>query len=194
MAILSKNSALMPNFFYTPYRGSLCFLNTRNHPVSTECREVFHQNLCLRSINEFYYVLKPKQTVEDILNYLDKVEKKIGLKKESEFFRIKNDFSSEDRIIIKIKPNWWKDNVRLELLTIYLRSIQGNTLSNNKYVKKTKKAINHFINGNVYFNGNIFTGWVHVFSENKNLNLLTNKKKENKVKFFHSYEFNLNQE
>lgn len=187
MAILSKNSAYVESFFYTPPVGSLSYFNGQSIR-STLCREIFHRDLCIKPQNEFFYTLKQKQTIEGIVKYIDKIEKKLKVENESEFFRTKY------KDIIKIKPNWWKDNIRLELLTVYLKSIYGNALSNNKYTKPTKKAIKRFLDGNVYYDAPIFPGWVNAFSGNTNLDRLTKKKKENKVKFFHAYEINFNQE
>lgn len=141
------------------------------------CRDTFLESLIYKESKNFYYRLSNKQKIEDLILILTGIENKLKL---TEQIRIQP--TSHKREFLFLVPVWWQNIVRMSFLTLIVK----NRIA---YIEKTKLAVEKFLQGNVYFHGSRFDGWVSSFKKNADLLQPTplENKKPIKVKLFYAW-------
>lgn len=138
------------------------FVSTWHH-----CREIWHNQMYNAKI--FFYS-HPNNRDKPISDFFHKIENKLQLKERTIFG------PTQKKTIIYVKPSkWWlKYAMRRSLFTILMRSSCAydieldnfnDAIFSNFYASKSKKAIEHFLNGNTVYTGKK-RGWFKQFGEN----------------------------
>lgn len=167
MPIFIENEISELKCRYMPSEGGL----SHNGINWYGCREEFYDNFIDQTL--FHYRLKNKQTTEEIISIFNEFER---LMKITESFKIRKTiiqcFNLKDEkydcaINIDIKNSWWRETIRFNLLTIILRDAQDNweKTKNGQYCTKGKIILEHFMNNNIYFHGDVFTGFLNTITQ-----------------------------
>ncbi len=124
------------------------------------CRETFHKHN--ESHTTFYFChRRPSPSRGRAISvFIDKIEKRLGLKKKD---RTKMGPTSSRAVCwIEVSKWWRRSNIRRSLFTALLRaandySIEEDNfdkcLKEGKYIETTQDALNRFLDGNVYYWG-----------------------------------------
>jgi hypothetical protein len=125
-----------------------------------------------------------------LIGVLEKIQKKLKLLKRQRlvFGRLEGD---KDILYIET-GKWWAHPMRHNLLTAFLKdalsdNIDSAITNGSGYLERTKDAIEKFLDGNVYYGGDFFEGWVDDFQYGNHLNLLQDKPNKNdtlQVRFY----------
>ncbi|RDJ35288.1 MAG: hypothetical protein DWQ19_10765 [Crenarchaeota archaeon] len=141
------------------------------------CRESFH-TLVDSNTKRFLIKHSTKTTPRDIAAFIGRIERKLGIKPNSmTTFCITN----ETRTICVYPSSFWtRHGMRFSLFTILLRAAKKykcskrnyrETLESNAYIKRTKKAVDRFLQGNTKCNTTqhsyAYSGWLSTFSRNQ---------------------------
>ena len=171
---------------YRPSKGSFCTAKEqRNQMIKggwwQGCCEFFAPNF--KRNTKFILFYCPNIQIENIAEFLIKVEKKLNIIKYSSVHAVSHKWENAF-CTIKLSPWWTKNAARRGFLTILLRcslSYKGNfneALYSRAYTKETKKAVTKFFKGytrlntRLNYNPKSFRGWVRTFKNGENLNKL----------------------
>jgi hypothetical protein len=151
------------------------------------CRVTFHNQhqSHMAGDDAFMYKCNNYQSIEMIVEVLEKIQKRLKLLNRQQL--VFGLLESDKNVLYIETGKWWSNPVRLNLLTAFIKDITrcdklNNVISNGyNYLEQTKEAINKFLDGNVYYGGNFFEGWVDDFSHGRNLNLLQDKPSKNNI-------------
>lgn len=172
------------------------------------CRVTFHDHhqghIAAGGGNVFMYKCGNFQSIEMLIKVLEKLEKRLKLVQSQ---RLVLGLLESDNDVLYIETgNWWANPLRHNLLTAFLKDATHYdkldlVIQNGKrYLERTQLAINKFLDGNVYYGGNFFEGWVDDFHHGHNLNLLQDSPGEHdplQVRFYNgwkTYEIYINKD
>lgn len=152
------------------------------------CRVEFHEHSHVkaaesnngRNYTSFLYNAKAEEN--QILDVLSQVEERLKLEEKDQLL-----FKSMGEGVLYIAPSeWWCDPIRFTLLTAFIRDAQTSlkvTLesSTTRYINPTREAVNLFLDGNYFYRGSFYEGWVMTFSDSGRNSLLGSEPSELKT-------------
>ncbi len=178
---------------YFPSGG--CLRSFKGKPSWNVCRVTFHdhhhQHIDGNNPDAFYYAVGSNQNIKMITNVLKTIEKRLEVKDKLKF----TTFESNTNVLYIETGKWWSDPIRFNLLTAFLKDMMHDDLDEAikdgySYLHRTRGAIHHFLEGNIYYNGDFFEGWVTDFENKNNCKYLQKnpcKDKTIDVRYYHSW-------
>jgi hypothetical protein len=157
---------------YMPTFGSFAIGQKKGRNYLTigywyNCREAFAN--VFTSKTKYIVFYHRKNAGQRITKFINRIEKQVKVWPRSEITGIKNRPGSQISVM-KVSRWWTKNPARKSLLTILLRCGENykwnnfeKALKSNLYIRKTKKAVDKFLQGHTRWVG-FFAGWFDQFN------------------------------
>lgn len=161
--------------FYAPDMGSFGVLSKDEDDWKTtvewtHCREVFEAEFETKPFNRFLIRIDRKEAGR-VARFLRAVQDQVGL---SSAHRVRIERTNTKGVYLIVLGPFWRDEVRLSLLTCLLRAGRNYTkrygfweaMEDDKYLSETEDAVAWFLMGNTeYKSKGMFYGWYTTFYE-----------------------------
>jgi len=176
--------------YYEGVSGSFRMVHTSSWD---SCRVTFHENWDNNaSPKDFYYLPRNRQTQQIVIDNIIEVETRLTL---PEKYQTKL-WKTNKQAIICEPGKWWLDPIRFHFLTAVCRDAHESGIESARrigdYLKSTSAAVFRFLQGNVFYQGLTFEGWVEMFGGGDNGELLGSKPaphSEVKVRHHHYWNY-----